>query len=123
MNMFVCRPTASCQLPVAAFIGDAALLPCVYSMVDPLPETANVFWRDKDDSVLLDIKRRVPDFSTQNQKFRGRVSSDRELYRKGNFSVQMENVTASDSGPYECHIPAVNFVQKVKLSVTGQYDS
>lgn len=115
----MCRPAATCQVEVEGFIGDSVLLPCIYSGDDPLPALVTVFWRDKDDSRVLDIIKNQPDLSTQNKNFKGRVFSFPELYEKRNFSIVMQDVRMSDSGPYECHILKVDFLQKLTLTVSG----
>ncbi|KAG8004454.1 BCL-6 corepressor [Nibea albiflora] len=51
--------------------------------------------------------------------FRGRVVSFPELYRAGNFSIMMTDVRQSDSSQYDCHIPAVDFQQRIVLIVSG----
>lgn len=112
--------TATAQLKVNACPGDSVLLPCVHE-VSSLPETVSVFWRDKDDSVVLDIKQNVPIYSTQDRKFKGRVLSV-ELNRKGNFSVTMTNVSLSDSGPYTCVVLKMSGRQRVSLTVSDRCD-
>ncbi|XP_051282964.1 programmed cell death 1 ligand 1 isoform X2 [Dicentrarchus labrax] len=116
--MLLCRLNAgTCQEKVQGFIGDAVLLPCVYTEDDRL---LSVFWRDKNDNNILDIINNVPNNSTQHQRFRGRVLSDPSLYQKGNFSVTLKNVQQDDAGPYECVIPLENFQLRVTLSVSGK---
>ncbi|XP_059184180.1 V-set domain-containing T-cell activation inhibitor 1-like [Centropristis striata] len=110
--------TVTCQSRVQVYIGDDVLLPCQYSI--PPSETVSVFWRDKDDSVVLDIRQSVADLSTQNQKFRGRVFSDQSLYKKGNFSIEVKNVQRSDGGQYDCNIPSKSFKHSVSLTVSGE---
>ncbi|XP_049922283.1 uncharacterized protein LOC126403578 [Epinephelus moara] len=109
--------TVSCRLKVEGCVGGDVLLPCVYS--DSLPHAFSVYWSDNDNNIVLDIHSSVPDLSNQHVKFRGRVLSDPQLCRKGNFSIVMKNVLQSDSCPYDCYIPSVNFHQRVALSVSG----
>lgn len=109
----------TCQDKIEGFIGDTVLLPCIYREVHLLLDPVSVFWRDQNDWIVLDIIRNVPYNLTQNQKFKGRVSSFQEFYKKGNFSIFMKNVQQSDSGPYECHIPKVDFQLQISLSVSG----
>lgn len=116
------RLTVSCQDQVViGFIGDAVLLPCVYREDDPLPDKVSVYWRDKDDNIVLDITNSSPNIKTQDKIFRDRVSTSPELYKGGNFSITLNNLRQSDGGLYECHIPRVDFQVKVQLNVLGLY--
>lgn len=110
--------TAICQVNVQAFIGDTVLLPCIHSQGQPVRK--NVFWRDKDDNIVLDIIKDRPNPSTQNEKFRERVVSFPDEYVKGNFSIQLKDVQQSDSSPYECHIPSEDFQERLVLTVSGK---
>ncbi|MEQ2219395.1 hypothetical protein XENOCAPTIV_017197 [Xenoophorus captivus] len=82
------------------FIGQSVLLPCNSSRSSAVA----VFWRDKDDKVLLDIKNDKPDPGSRDPKFKGRVSSFPEEYQKGNFSIITEKLELGDDGNYECTI-------------------
>ncbi|KAL7370278.1 hypothetical protein ABVT39_024662 [Epinephelus coioides] len=118
--MLVCTvSTETIQLKVSACIGDSVLLPCVYEVSS---QPVSVFWRDEDNRVVLDIKQNVPNYSTQDGKFRDRVISEPELYRKGNFSVTMKGVLQSDSGLYDCVIPVLNDRHNVSLTVSERCD-
>uniref|UniRef100_A0A7N8X2T5 Ig-like domain-containing protein n=1 Tax=Mastacembelus armatus TaxID=205130 RepID=A0A7N8X2T5_9TELE len=110
----------SCQVQVEGFPGGEVLLPCIYRR-GGLPQGGpNVFWRDKDDSIVLDIKANKADTSLQNKKFTGRVETFPEFYPKGNFSIVIKKLQEADSGPYECNIPAVDYAFRVKLTVSGR---
>nr|XP_046237862.1 V-set domain-containing T-cell activation inhibitor 1-like [Scatophagus argus] len=111
--------TVTCQVKVEAHIGDTVLLPCSYSEVTHLSDETTVFWVDKDDSILLEITGFKTTFASQNKKFRDRVRSFSEQHRKGNFSILMDNVQQSDSGPYDCFNVSLDFKQRVLLSVSG----
>lgn len=113
--------SASCQTQVTAFLEDDVQLPCIYRDQIPLSQSVSVFWRDKDDRIVLDIINSRPDPTTQDQVFRGRVQSFSEQYNRNNFSIHLKNVQQSDSGFYECHIPKVDFQTKVQLKVEGLY--
>ncbi|XP_049426441.1 CD276 antigen homolog [Epinephelus fuscoguttatus] len=118
--MLVCTvTTGTAQLKVSACIGNSVLLPCIY---DVSSQPVSVFWRDEDNRVVLDIKQNVPNNSTQDGKFSGRVFSHPELYRKGNFSVTMRDVLPSDSGLYDCVFPALSDRHKVSLTVSERCD-
>ncbi|XP_022619711.1 programmed cell death 1 ligand 1-like isoform X1 [Seriola dumerili] len=118
--VLLCVNTVSCQVVVKGFIGDSVLLPCIYTEKYLQPEKVNVYWRDRDDNILLDIISGVHNMKTQNEKFRGRVISPPDLNRKGNFSIALQNVQEEDTGLYECHIPEAGVEQRVQLTVTGK---
>lgn len=112
-----------CQVTIQGFIGDSVLLPCIYNQGESLRKNVSVYWRDKDDNIVLDISKNGPDPSTQNHKFRDRVISFPHVYMKGNFSILMKDVQPSDSSPYDCHIPSEDFQQRLLLNVSGLYES
>ncbi|XP_047211254.1 V-set domain-containing T-cell activation inhibitor 1-like [Girardinichthys multiradiatus] len=98
--LFLVDPGSFQGLVSEGFIGQSVLLPCTSSK----SSAVDVFWRDKDDKVLLDIKKGKPDLGLQDLKFKGRVSSFPEEYQKGNFSIIMGNLELGDAGNYECTI-------------------
>ncbi|KAK9524273.1 hypothetical protein VZT92_018123 [Zoarces viviparus] len=111
--------TVSCVEEAEASTGGDVLLKCVSDK--PLLAPFSVFWRDKDDNNVLDIRGNKEDRKGQSEKFKGRVFSEEKLYEKGNFSIQMKNVRRSDSGLYDCNIPG-KFKQSVRLTVTDEPD-
>uniref|UniRef100_UPI0037E8967B V-set domain-containing T-cell activation inhibitor 1-like isoform X2 n=1 Tax=Semicossyphus pulcher TaxID=241346 RepID=UPI0037E8967B len=115
--VMLCVSEASCQL-IQARVGDSVLLPCVYDRGDPLPSSFSVFWRDNNNSVVLNIINKKPEDKSQDRKYRGRVLSFPRLYTAGNFSVQMKDVQQNDSSSYECHIPTIGFQHGLTLSVS-----
>ncbi|XP_028255644.1 matrix remodeling-associated protein 8-like isoform X2 [Parambassis ranga] len=104
-----------CQLHVEGHVNGKVVLPCVYTDGD---SSSNIFWRDKGDRNVLDIIGGVEQTQTQNERFRGRVSSFPAEYHKGNFSITMKDLTMEDSGPYECHIPD-DFQRDITLTVNA----
>lgn len=111
--------TVSCQIEVKVYIGDVALLPCIYN--DAVPDKVTISWRDKDNNNVLDIKENIPKLESQSEKFKGRVTSFSNQYKKGNFSISLKEVQQGDAGVYECNIRVLEgSQQKVKLTVTGE---
>ncbi|KAF6737190.1 T-cell surface glycoprotein CD4 [Oryzias melastigma] len=95
-------------------VGGSVLLPCIFT---DSPST-KVFWRDKDDNVVLNIENGSPVYSSQNMRYRKRVTSIKEEIGKGNFSILMKNLQVNDSDTYVCTIlPGVN-ERRVQLTVT-----
>ncbi|XP_037618625.1 butyrophilin subfamily 1 member A1-like [Sebastes umbrosus] len=115
--------TVSCQMKVQASVGHAVLLPCIYSKPDRLQDSVPVFWRDRNDNIVLNIRDKAPDLSTQSAEFKGRVVWKEEQYSRGNFSIVMKDVQKADSGPYECHIPSLSFEHRVTLNVSDRVES
>lgn len=91
------------------------LLPCVYRE-GVLTQPVTAFWRDKDDKVVLDIVNGSPD--KIDPKFRGRVVSFKDEYKHGNLSILITRLRLQDAGPYDCHIPKVEFQTKITLTIT-----
>ncbi|XP_071397129.1 CD276 antigen homolog isoform X2 [Centroberyx affinis] len=110
---------ASGQEIVSAFPGQDVLLPCTYSRPDKLQPRATVFWRGKDDINVYDIINNEPDLSSQESRFNKRTRSFPVLYSQGNFSIVLQKVQLTDSGPYDCFILPVDFQLRVQLNVTA----
>ncbi|KAK2857227.1 hypothetical protein Q5P01_005962 [Channa striata] len=119
--VLICRLTSViCQVHVnQGFIGHEVLLPCVYREQDPLPDRVSVYWRDKDDNIVLDIINSSPKEDTADSMFKKRVESFPELFKNGNFSIVLRNLQQTDAGLYECHIPVVDFQVNVPLKVSA----
>ncbi|KAG7232508.1 hypothetical protein INR49_008802, partial [Caranx melampygus] len=116
----LCVDTAISQaVMVKGYVGDGVLMSCVSSAGDFRPDQVNVYWRDKNDNVVLDIVKGVHDPRTQHQRFRGRVLSPQDQNRKGNFSVVLQNLREDDAGEYECNIPSEDVQKKFSLTVTS----
>lgn len=110
----------SCQhQEVTGFIGDDVLLPCVHGDVSSLPEKVSVFWRDKDDKIVLNIVDNVEYRQSQDQRFKDRVFSFSDEYKKGNFSVIMKKLQQEDDGSYQCDILDVD-KKDITVRVSGQ---
>lgn len=120
---FFCRPSVSSQdSTIQGFLGENVTLPCIFDQ--NLPKEVNVFWTDQsNDRTVLYIIQNKPDFSSQDKKYKGRVSSSMEDYKKGNFSITMTRLRLDDADTYECTISLVHFKTKVTLKVSGQFNT
>ncbi|XP_027866544.1 CD276 antigen homolog isoform X3 [Xiphophorus couchianus] len=87
-------------LDVKGFVGKSVLLPCSYNS----SKKVNVFWRDRHNNVLLDIKDGSEDLTYQDQSYKGRVSSFPTEYQNKNYSITLKNLKENDTGTYECNI-------------------
>ncbi|KAM4537657.1 CD276 antigen homolog [Fundulus diaphanus] len=116
MSLLLCLQSVSCQ--IQGFVKKAVLLPCIYT--DSKLTNANVFWRDTSDKNVLDIQSGKEDFSTQNEKYKDRVSSFPEEYSRGNFSITLKNLQQQDSGVYDCFIYSADTHRAVSLTVSAE---
>lgn len=111
------------QTKVQGFTGEDVLLSCMYRNVDQLKNNTFVYWTDKDDSFLLKMTKNRTDYSSQSPTYKDRVDAFPKLLKTGNFSILLKNCQPSDSGPYECNIPAMDFNQMLHLNISGWHDS
>uniref|UniRef100_A0A3B3ZN66 Ig-like domain-containing protein n=1 Tax=Periophthalmus magnuspinnatus TaxID=409849 RepID=A0A3B3ZN66_9GOBI len=94
------------QAAVEGKTGFSVLLPCVYTDSD-LPPKPTVIWKDpREDTLLILNQTKIPK----------RVKTFPQLHSKGNFSILLQDLRASDSGDYECNIFHLD-KQFVKLSI------
>ncbi|XP_050921802.1 V-set domain-containing T-cell activation inhibitor 1 isoform X1 [Lates calcarifer] len=112
--------TVSCQINIKGLIGEDVLLPCIYNGRNSIPEDVSLLWWDKQKKVLLTLVNGTPVSRVQHQNFRGRVVTFSDLYRRGNFSIVLQNVQQSDSNDYTCNVPQVYFQRNITLTVSGK---
>ncbi|XP_041834385.1 V-set domain-containing T-cell activation inhibitor 1-like isoform X4 [Melanotaenia boesemani] len=108
-----------CQdLTVNGTVGRNVLLPCSYN--ESVLERVNVSWTDQDDAAVLNIRGGREDSTFQDQKYKGRVKSFQEEYKKGNFSIKMKDLKVEDAQKYECFIHKIDHRMFIKLTVSEQ---
>ena len=113
---------ASLDQTVEAVEGSSVTLPCYIASanVPTRVEDLNIFWRYNDDKKVFDIvsgyffENRDPAFINRTE------GSGVETYLKGNFSIKLSGVRASDQGEYSCYMHFADITQKVHLQVKGQ---
>ncbi|XP_037552691.1 uncharacterized protein LOC119429047 [Nematolebias whitei] len=118
--LLICwKPVSSLDVPIQGFLGGNITLSCICE--EPLPDKVDVYWTDKSNArTVLYIIKSEPKFDSQHEKYKGRVYSSVEDYKKGNFSIIMMRLQQDDADTYECTIPAVYLVKVVTLKVSGQ---
>lgn len=101
---------------MVGIVGKDVLLRC--NAGSPIPEDADVLWRDKNDNPVLTIKNNEHTFIAE--RFRDRLSQSTDEYKKGNFSVTIMKLQLDDANMYECNIPFRDIILRVNLQVTGE---
>ncbi|KAG7315433.1 hypothetical protein KOW79_021521 [Hemibagrus wyckioides] len=96
-----------------AKVGDKVILSC---SINPTGVVGDVIWKYEEEKVVVDIISGKEDFNDQSPEYRGRVKTFTTEIAKGNFSIQLSNLTRTDSGIYTCYAPKP--VQRVELRVT-----
>ncbi|XP_076738539.1 uncharacterized protein LOC143416800 [Maylandia zebra] len=73
------------------------------------------------DSVLYHVHEGVEVSESQDEKFSGRVQSDKDALREGRIRLQLSRLRTDDSGRYRCEVETDygNNLQECQLSVTG----
>ncbi|MBN3317045.1 BTNL1 protein, partial [Atractosteus spatula] len=90
--------------PLVARPGGEVLLPCsVYSTV-PLQELEVEWLRTDPDTLVLLFSEGESRPESQHQSYRGRADLFPQEIPRGNFSLQLTNITAEDTGVYRCAV-------------------
>lgn len=89
---------------VSGVTGGSVVLPCATSQTEHKLSDITVQWR-KDDSLLV-CAIIEGTFSLQHQhlNYKNRTESFPTEYKKGNFSIKLNNLTQTDAGGYWCYI-------------------
>lgn len=105
---------------ISAHVGSTVLLPCKWSNLSI--QTPHVVWTT-DGGVVFE---RASTEAMEGVGYEGRVNVSLDQLRKGNCSLVLKNVRVTDAGVYRSgmvvrHTSEMTLVQKVKLSVSGEW--
>ncbi|XP_059425744.1 CD276 antigen homolog [Carassius carassius] len=121
LSVFVIVNEVSLQeiVSVEGFIGGSAVLPC--SSEEPLNTIQDidlVRWRINKDQYVYDIIKSQVSVEEQDPQYRNRVESFPEEFKRGNFSIKLNDLQHTDAGEYQCYIFMKESVHKrVELSI------
>uniref|UniRef100_A0A672TCA1 Ig-like domain-containing protein n=1 Tax=Sinocyclocheilus grahami TaxID=75366 RepID=A0A672TCA1_SINGR len=102
--MYLCVISVCLQIPVEGFIGDSVVLPCSSAEHDLKLQDINVLWRDKDSETIYDLIKGKASVERQDPRYKNRAETFPEEYKRGNFSLKLQNLTHTDEGEFSCFI-------------------
>ncbi|KAJ8004081.1 hypothetical protein DPEC_G00155080 [Dallia pectoralis] len=103
------------QERIEGFQGENVTLPCTYN--ETKMQVVTFFWRYNADTSVYDVIAGTIKLNSQYLQFKNRTWTVPKEWENGNFSLQLTNLTASDSGTYSCALPRAETNCVVKLSV------
>lgn len=113
------------RVTVKGFVGDLAILSCSIpeSEVQDKIERFSIHWRDDEGKIVCDIIAGNRTCQDQAPKYKDRVETFPEEYKKGNFFIKLNGLQTSDARKYHCHItgPSQNHTI-TELSVESVYN-
>ncbi|XP_043078362.1 uncharacterized protein LOC122327211 [Puntigrus tetrazona] len=96
-------------LQVTGFIEGYVVLPCFLNEYDFKPQDINVLWRDKHSGSVYDLIQGQESLKSQNPRYKNRAQTFPKEYKRGNFSIKLNNLTHDDAGTYICFITHFTF--------------
>lgn len=104
VNFKLCLILGNETLHIKAVWGSSAILKCALSEKQHKLEMM-VHWRYNDSLNVCDMTEGKCSGEHQDPKYKNRTETFPQESVKGNFSLQLNNLTYSDSGEYRCYIP------------------
>uniref|UniRef100_A0A8C4SWP2 ICOS ligand-like n=1 Tax=Erpetoichthys calabaricus TaxID=27687 RepID=A0A8C4SWP2_ERPCA len=83
-------------------IGELAVLPCVDDGDHLNLRDMRIYWQINYDITVHMYNRGVDDINYQNETYKGRTMLFVDQLEKGNYSLQITNITLADSAEYMC---------------------
>uniref|UniRef100_A0A672M6A0 Ig-like domain-containing protein n=1 Tax=Sinocyclocheilus grahami TaxID=75366 RepID=A0A672M6A0_SINGR len=96
--------SVSLDVKVVGFTGSSVVLPCSSIQHDLKPQDMHVLWRDKDSETIYDLIEGKDSLETQDPRYKNRAQTFPEEYKRGNFSIKLNNLTQADAGEFNCFI-------------------
>ncbi|KAM4035671.1 V-set domain-containing T-cell activation inhibitor 1-like isoform 1-T2 [Anomaloglossus baeobatrachus] len=107
---------------VSGIVGENVILPCTVKYNEKFSYDAlNIRWKTEQKYVKLFFYGNFQD-ERQNEIFKGRTQLFYDEFPKGNLSLVLNNIQASDAGIYECLVfnSKERYTTKTELVVQGK---
>uniref|UniRef100_A0A673HS97 Ig-like domain-containing protein n=1 Tax=Sinocyclocheilus rhinocerous TaxID=307959 RepID=A0A673HS97_9TELE len=113
----VCLISVSLQVP--GVIDGSVVLPCSSAQQDLKLQDINVHWRHNNREIVYDIIKGEDSVEKQDPQYKNRAETFPEEYKRGNFSIKLNNLQHTDAGKFSCFITPSNEQETVELRVNG----
>ncbi|XDV22125.1 hypothetical protein PO909_027084, partial [Leuciscus waleckii] len=100
-------------------IGGSVLLPCSSTKHDHKLQDTDVSWRHNDSEIVFDIVKGEDSVAEQDSRYKTRVETFPLEYKRGNFSIKLNNLNYTDAGEFNCLITPSNEQKNVVLIIKG----
>ncbi|XP_067272346.1 CD276 antigen homolog isoform X1 [Pseudorasbora parva] len=104
------------ETTIVGFIGDSIVIPCSSEEHQPSIQDITVRWRYNFLNVY-DIIKGADSEEEQDPAYKNRVETFPKEYLKGNYSLRLNNLQNTDTGPYTCYIIEESIMQNVNLII------
>ncbi|XP_026053949.1 CD276 antigen homolog isoform X2 [Carassius auratus] len=110
------------EVTVEGFIGGSVLLPCSSTQHDLKLQDTDVFWRNKASQSIYDLIKGTESLESQDPRYKNRVQTFPDEYKRGNFSIKLIDLTHADEGTFICLITRSNERGTVQLIIKESTD-
>ncbi len=111
--------SACLQVTVEGFTGGSVVLPCSSTELDLKLQEIDVFWRDKESKIIYNLIKGTEYLEKQDPRYKNRVLTFPDEYKRGNFSIKLFNLTHADAGKFICFITPSDEQETVELIING----
>ncbi len=111
--------SACLQVTVEGFTGGSVVLPCSSTELDLELQKIDVFWRDKESKIIYNLIKGTDSLEKQDPRYKNRLLTFPDEYKRGNFSIKLLNLTHADAGKFICFITPSDEQETVDLIISG----
>ncbi len=111
--------SACLQVTVEGFTGGSVVLLCSSTEHDLKLQKIDVFWRNKESKIMYNLIKGTDYLEKQDPRYKNRVLTFPDEYKRGNFSIKLLNLTHADAGKFICFITPSDELETVELIING----